>query len=128
MLNKVIVMGRLTSDPETVCIGDDNIKSNFVIAVKRNYKPKDGQDVDFIKINAWNKTADFIRKYFKKGNLITLEGELHIDRYEDKDGKKLTHHCVVAEKVYFCESKKESEENSKSESDFDSDCDDALPF
>lgn len=107
MLNKTILMGRLATDPENSTIGENNVKSSFVIAVKRNYKPKVGQDVDFIKINAWNKTAEFIKKYFKKGNLITLEGELHIDRFEDKDGKKSSHHCVVVDKVYFCERKKE---------------------
>lgn len=107
MLNKIILMGRLTTDPENLVIGENNVKSNFVIAVKRNYKPKDGQDVDFIKINAWNKTAEFIKQYFKKGNLITVEGELHIDRYEDKEGKKTSHHCVVVDKVHFCESKKD---------------------
>jgi len=122
MLNKTILMGRLATNPENLTIGENNIKSSFVIAVKRNYIPKGGQDVDFIKVNAWNKTAEFIKKYFKKGNLITLEGELHIDRFEDKNGKKASHHCVVVEKVYFCERKKEVE-NEKIDDD-DSD----LPF
>ena len=55
MLNKVILMGRLTTDPETMVIGESNVKASFVIAVPRNYKPKGSQEVDFIKINAWNK-------------------------------------------------------------------------
>lgn len=117
MLNKVILMGRLTTDPENIVIGENSVKSSFVLAVKRNYKPKGGQDVDFIKINAWNKTAEFIKTYFKKGNLITLEGELHIGRYEDKEGKKASHHCVVVDKVYFCESKKVTEDEKIDDSD-----------
>ena len=122
MLNKTILMGRLATNPENLTIGENNIKSSFVIAVKRNYTPKGGQDVDFIKINAWNKTAEFIKKYFKKGNLITLEGELHVDRFEDKNGKKASHHCVVVEKVYFCERKKEVENEKINDDDSD------LPF
>lgn len=122
MLNKTILMGRLATNPENLTIGENNIKSSFVIAVKRNYTPKGGQDVDFINVNAWNKTADFIKKYFKKGNLITLEGELHVDRFEDKNGKKSSRHGVVVEKVYFCEKKKESENGKNDYEDSD------LPF
>lgn len=125
MLNKVILMGRLTTDPEIMVIGENNEKASFVIAVPRNYKPKGAQEVDFIKINAWNKTAQFIKQYFKKGNLITLDGELHIDRYEDKEGKKAIHHYVLVNQVYFCESKKESGEESSENEKID---DDDLPF
>lgn len=125
MLNKVILMGRLTTDPETMVIGESNVKASFVIAVPRNYKPKGSQEVDFIKINAWNKTAHFIKQYFKKGNLITLDGELHIDRYEDKDGKKASHHYVLVNQVYFCESKKEAGEEPVENEKID---DDDLPF
>ena len=106
MLNRVILMGRLTNNPEIKIINEENLKASFVIAVPRIYKNNGEKEVDFIKIIAWNRNAKFVEQYISKGKAIIVEGEIHIDKYEDKDGKKTNHHYVLASQFYFCENKK----------------------
>lgn len=105
MLNKVILMGRLTADPELKRTPNGVSVATFSLAVSRNYN----KDItDFINIVAWRQTADFISKYFSKGQLIALEGELQTRNYEDKQGNKRTAVEVIAEQVYFAEPKNSS--------------------
>lgn len=103
MLNKVILMGRLTADPEHKQTPSGVSVTSFSIAVERNYADKQtGQrQADFINIVAWRGTADMICRFFSKGRLIALEGSIQTRNYEDKNGNKRTAVEVVAEQVYF---------------------------
>jgi single-strand DNA-binding protein len=103
-MNKVILMGRLTKDPETRQAGETTV-TRFSIAVDRRYKQDGGQAADFPSCVAFGKTADFISKYFHKGMKILLEGRIQTGSY-DKDGVKHYTTDVVADSVEFAESKK----------------------
>lgn len=109
MLNVVVLMGRLTKDPELSYTKSDIAKVRFTLAVDRNYT-KQGEDkqTDFINVNAWRKTAEFIAKYFSKGSLLALQGELHVDNYTDRNGEKRTWTSVTASNVSFCGSKRDA--------------------
>lgn len=104
MLNKVILMGRLTSDPEHKVTPSGASVTSFSIAVERNFVDKSTgkRGVDFINIVAWRGTADLICKYFSKGRLILIEGSMQVRNYEDKTGNKRTATEVIAENVSFC--------------------------
>ena len=103
-MNKVILMGRLTKDPETRQAGE-TIVTKFSIAVDRRRKTEGGQAADFPSVVAFGKTAEFINKYFHKGMKIALDGRIQTGSY-DKDGVKHYTTEVVAENVEFAESKK----------------------
>ncbi len=104
MLNKIILHGRLTSDPEIRRVGVDNLSlCNFTVAVDRPYS-KGETKADFIQCQAWRQTADFIGKYFSKGKLIVVEGMLQNNNYE-KDGVKHYTYVVAVQNVSFGESK-----------------------
>lgn len=103
-MNKVILLGRLTKDPEVRYAGDTAI-ARFNIAVDRRYKKEGGQTADFPNCVAFGKTAEFVNKYFKKGMKIALEGRLQTGHYTDKDGKEVYTTDVIAEAVEFAESK-----------------------
>ena len=107
MLNVAIIMGRLTRDPELRRTNSGKPVASFAVAVDRDYAP-DGQEreTDFIDIVAWNGTAEFVEKYFKKGSMIALKGRLQIRGWTDKDGNKRRSAEIVADNVYFGESKK----------------------
>ena len=102
-------MGRLTEAPELKTTNSGVAVTSFSIAVERNYAPK-GQEreTDFIRITAWRQTAEFVCKYFTKGSMIALQGELQTRKYEDKNGNKRTAYEVVANTVSFCGSKAET--------------------
>lgn len=104
-MNKVILMGRLTKDPDTRQAGETTV-TRFNIAVDRRYKQDGGQTADFPSIVAFGKTAEFISKYFHKGVKIAIEGRLQTGNYTDKDGVKHYTTDVIAEAVEFAESKK----------------------
>lgn len=89
-MNSVILVGRLTKDPEIKYIGDKNIPvANFILAVDRKLKKESkGQRTDFIRIEAWREAADICANTFKKGNLVSVKGELRIDEYLDKEENK----------------------------------------
>lgn len=107
MLNKVILMGRFTRNPELKSTPQGVSTCDFSIAVDRNFtKPGEERKADFINCVAWRKTAEFISKYFKKGNMIIVEGWLQTRSWDTSDGKKGYATEVVAENVYFGESKK----------------------
>ena len=108
MLNNVTLMGRLVADPDMRVTTTNKSVVNFRIAVDRAYSKGDNKQTDFITIVAWENTADFIYKYFHKGDMIALRGEIQTRNYEDKDGNKRTAFEVIAREVSFCGSKNES--------------------
>lgn len=102
MLNNAIVMGRLVKDPEVRYTQSQKAVVSFTIACDRDK----GEGTDFIDCVAWEKTAEFISKYFFKGSMIIVCGHLNQRSWEDKDGKKRSSYEVTAERVYFGEGKK----------------------
>lgn len=111
MLNSVIIMGRLTADPELRTTPSGLSVTSFTVAVDRNYKSGDEKQTDFISVVAWRGTADFVTRFFKKGQMIAVQGSLQVRNYEDKNGNKRTAYEVVADNVSFCGSKSEGGNN-----------------
>lgn len=111
MLNSVCLMGRLTADPELKSTQSGVSVCNFRIAVDRTYTPK-GQEkqTDFINIVTWRSTAEFVSRYFRKGQLVAVQGSIQTSQYTDRDGNKRTAFDVVADNVFFAEKKAESGE------------------
>ncbi len=108
MLNEIILMGRLTRDPELRRTGSGTAVASFTLAVDRDYKAKDAEkETDFIDIVTWRGTAEFVSKYFSKGRMAVVKGRLQIRSYEDKDGIKRRASEVVADNIYFGDSKKD---------------------
>ena len=116
MLNKIILMGRLTRDPELRKTGNGTAVTSFILAVDRDYKPQDGErETDFIDIVAWRGTGEFVSKYFTKGRMAVVEGRLQVRDWTDKDGAKRRNTEVIADSVYFGDSKKVSESDAPAE-------------
>ena len=115
MLNKIIIMGRLTRDPELRRTGSGTAVTSFSLACDRDFKSQSGdKETDFIEVAAWKNTAEFVSKYFSKGRMAVVEGRLQIRDWTDKAGNKRTTAEVVADNVYFADSKRsESNENQK---------------
>ena len=109
-LNKVILMGRLTSEPSLRETTSGNAVANFSIAIDRGYGA-----TDFIPVVAWRGTAETIAKYFTKGSQILICGSLQTRSYEDKEGNKRIAFEVVASEFAFCDTKKSTESNSSPE-------------
>ena len=113
MLNKIILMGRLTRDPELRRTGTGTAVTSFSLAVDRDFKSQSGEkETDFIDIVAWRSTAEFVSKYFTKGRMAVVEGRLQIRDWTDKDGGKRRSAEVVADNVYFGDSKRDGGESS----------------
>ena len=114
MLNHITIMGRMTKDPELRRTGSGVAVASFCLAVDRDYNPKDGseKETDFIDCTAWRGTGEFVSKYFQKGSTAIVSGRLQIRNYTDKDGNKRRAAEVVADSVYFGDSKKSNEGNS----------------
>lgn len=110
MLNTAVIMGRLTADPELKTTNSGLSVTSFCVAVDRRYQ-KDGEErqADFINVVAWRQTAEFVTKYFRKGQMIAVQGSIQTHSYEDKNGNKRTAVEIVADNVSFCGSKAESE-------------------
>ena len=108
MLNHIVVMGRLTRDPELRRTGCGIAVTSFTVAVDRDFGPKDGGDreTDFIDCVAWRSTGEFVSKYFAKGSMAVVSGRLQIRGWTDKDGNKRRSAEIVADNVYFGESKR----------------------
>lgn len=106
-MNKVILMGRLTDAPKLYETASGTIYSRFSVAVSRRFAKDGQQDTDFINCVAWRKTAEFLGKYFSKGQMIALCGRLEQSKYE-KDGNMYTSYSVAAEEIYFTGSKREN--------------------
>ena len=113
MLNKIILMGRLTRDPELRRTGTGTAVTSFSLAVDRDFKSQFGEkETDFIDIVAWRSTAEFVSKYFTKGRMAVVEGRLQIRDWTDKDGGKRRSAEVVADNVYFGDSKRDGGDSS----------------
>ncbi len=108
MLNKIILMGRLTRDPELRRTGSGTAVTSFSLAVDRDFKAQNGdKETDFIDIVAWRSTAEFVSKFFSKGRTAVVEGRLQIRDWTEKDGTKRRSAEVVADNVYFADSKRD---------------------
>ena len=126
MLNNVVLMGRLTKDPELKQTPQGVSVAQFSLAVDRNYAKGEGKQTDFINIIAWRNTADFVSKYFTKGQLVAVRGRLQTRTWQDQSGQKRYATDVVADEVFFAESKSKTDENPIMEGFSVSD--DNLPF
>ena len=110
MLNVVALMGRLVADPELRHTPSGVATCTFRIAVDRNFvRQGEERKADFIDIVAWRQSAEFVCRYFRKGNLIAVNGSLRTRNYEDKNGNKRTAYEVVADNIHFAESKNSSQ-------------------
>lgn len=105
MLNHVVLMGRLVADPELRQTPAGVSVTSFRIAVDRDYSKDGERQADFIDIVAWRQTADFVARYFAKGRMIAVDGAIQTRNYKDKQGNKRTAVEVVADSVYFADSK-----------------------
>ena len=121
MLNKVHLQGRLTADPEKRMTNTGTPVTSFTLAVDRDYNR---EEVDFINCVAWRNSADFVEKYFHKGDMMILTGRLQIRSYTDKSGNKRTASEVVVDNTYFGGSKKTAESKYEPLEE----ADDNLPF
>ena len=128
MLNKIIIQGRLTRDPELRRTGTGTPVTSFTLAVDRDFGEK---ETDFIECVAWKNTAEFVDKYFSKGRMAVVVGRLQIRSWNDKDGNKRKTAEVVAEGVYFGDSKNDSAQSDPAPAEdyaMLTDNDEQLPF
>lgn len=131
MLNKCFLLGRMTKDPEIRRTNGGTAVTSFTLAVDRDFKTNGEKETDFIEVVAWRNTAEFVSKYFSKGRMAIGEGRLQIREWTDKSGNKRRTAEVVADNVYFGDSKKENKEASEyKQADFAeiSEEDGELPF
>lgn len=105
MINKCILVGRLTRDPELRITNTGNEVTSFTLAMNRNYNSSDGQQADYINCICWNKLANNVEKYCAKGSLVGIEGRLRSRSYENSQGQKVYVVEVVCESVQFLETK-----------------------
>ena len=118
MLNHITIMGRLTRDPELRYTQSQTPVASFTLAVDRDFGGRDGgeKQTDFIDCTAWRHTAEFVSKYFSKGRMAVVSGRLQIDNYTDNDGNKRRSAKVVADNIYFGDSKKDGTAGSQNDS------------
>ena len=111
MLNRIILMGRLTRDPELRHTQTGTAVASFSLAVDRDFRNRDSGEkgVDFIDVVAWLNTAEFVSKYFTKGRMAVVEGRLQIRDWTDREGGKRRSAEVVADNIYFGDSKRDGE-------------------
>lgn len=138
MLNHIVLMGRLTRDPELRRTQNGTAVASFTLAVERDYNAdSSNKQTDFIDIVAWRNTAEFVSRYFTKGRMAVVSGRLQIRDWTDRDGNKRKSAEAVADNVYFGDSKRDSSINSYPKensvpltaSDFEEiDDDEELPF
>ncbi len=128
-MNKVILMGRLTKDPEVRYTQATNtMVTSFILAVNRRFvKQGEERQADFINVVAWNKTAEFVSKYFSKGQQVGVIGRIQTRNYDDEQGVKHYITEVIAEEVYFAGEKKEKSQNNTTDN-FEISNSDDLPF
>lgn len=106
MINRVVLVGRITKDPVLRKTQSGTSVVSFVLAVNRNIKKEGQPEADFINCQAWGKTADALEKYTSKGSMIGIDGRIQTRNYDDRDGKRVYVTEVVADSVQFLESKK----------------------
>ena len=111
MLNHIVIMGRLTRDPELRRTGTGIAVASFTVAVDRDFSGRDGgeKETDFIDCVAWRQTGEFVSKYFTKGRMAVVSGRLQIRNWTDKEGNKRRTAEVVADNVYFGDSKRDGD-------------------
>ena len=108
MINCAVIMGRLTADPELKTTQSGISVVSFCVAVDRNYvRQGEERQADFINVTAWRQSAEFVNKYFNKGDMIAVQGSIQTRNYEDKNGNKRTATEVIAEQVSFCGGKRD---------------------
>jgi single-strand DNA-binding protein len=113
MLNHITIMGRLTKDVELRRTNTGTPVASFTIACDRDFADKQSgeKETDYIEVVGWRNTAEFVSKYFAKGRMAVVSGRLQIRKWQDKDGNKRSTAEVVADNVYFGDSKKDEQEN-----------------
>lgn len=112
MLNRIILMGRLTRDPELRRTQSGIAVVSFTLAVARDFKAQDGErETDFLDVVAWRGTAEFVSKYFDKGRIAIVEGRLQVRDWTDNDGNKRRSYEVLADSVYFGDNKRSASES-----------------
>ncbi len=115
MLNKIVIMGRFTRDPEIRHTQSGTAVASFSLAVERDFKEQDGsRSTDFIDCVAWRSSADFVSKYFSKGRMAVVEGRLQIRDWTDKNGNNRRSAEVIVNNIYFGDSKKDGDSSSGS--------------
>lgn len=108
MLNRIIISGRMTADPELRRTQSGTAVASFTLAVERDFKNQNGgKETDFINCVAWKGSAEFASNYFSKGRMAVVDGRLQMRDWTDKDGNKRRSFDVVVQSMYFCDSKKE---------------------
>lgn len=114
MLNRIIIMGQLVADPELRTTPGGVTVATVRLAVDRDFRNKQTgeRETDFINVVAWRQTAEFVSRYFAKGRMAVVEGRLQIRPYTDRDGNKRTAAEVVAENVYFGDSRRDGDSGS----------------
>jgi len=132
MLNHITIMGRLVRDPELRKTQSGVSVVTFTVAVDRDFKNGDEKVTDFIDCTAWRGTADFISKYFGKGRMIVVDGQLNSRKWQDKDGNNRVSWEVQAQNVYFADSKRNDDGQQSKPQTFEEvaseDGEDTLPF
>lgn len=108
-MNKAVLLGRVVKEPEVRNTQSNTMVCSFSLAVNRRFKQEGQPDADFINIVAWGKTAEFVAKYFAKGQQVAVVGRIQTRNYDDKDGRKVYVTEVVAEEVHFADSKKDND-------------------
>ena len=106
-LNIIVLQGRLVRDPEMRTTQSGVAVASFTLAVDRDYSGSEEKQTDFIDCTAWRHSAEFVSKYFSKGSMAIVKGRLQIDNYTDNDGNKRKSAKVVADNIYFGDSKKD---------------------
>ena len=116
MLNHIVIMGRLTRDPELRRTGSGIAVTSFSVAVDRDFSNKESgeRETDFIDCVAWRSTGEFVAKYFQKGSMAVVSGRLQMRSWTDKDGNKRRTAEIVADNVYFGSSKRDESSNNGS--------------
>ena len=132
-MNKIFLLGRLVEDPSTRMTQSGITMTRFKLAVNRQGKKEDGQPTaDFFQVTAWRHTAEFVQKYFTKGQQVLIEGYLRNNQYTDKDGNKRYSDDIHASQVYFADSKRDRQEQGKApqaeQGFYDLDNTEDLPF
>ena len=107
MLNHIVIMGRITKDIELRKTASGVSVASFTVAVDRDYNPTGQKETDFIDCVAWRQTGEFVERNFSKGKMIVVSGRLQIRKWEDKNGNKRNTAEIVADNVYFGDSKKD---------------------
>ena len=132
-MNNVVIVGRLTKDPELKYLTSGTAVATFTLAINRDYKNKDGSTpVDFIPVEIMGKPAEFVANYITKGRLVGVQGSIRVDRYETPDGEKRTFTKVAGRNIQTLESKSKAEQSEQAPqeapAEFSAVDDDDVPF